>query len=103
MAAIVRFYDPALETPFDPHEKQSDLESVLTWTDRTLEYRHDYIQHLFPLPEASPVNPDAPVITKETRDTFLARPELRASLHRAWVRMCVFPDFPRFSEGKIPH
>ena len=87
MSAIISFYDPTIKAPFDPHEDQSTLDKALRWSDRTLEYRHDYVQHWFPLPEPSPVNPDAPVITKETRDAFMNRPELRDNLRRAWLRM----------------
>ena len=89
MSAIINFYDPSVNAPFDRYEEQSTLVEAITWSDRTLEYRHDYIQHWFPLPEPSPVNPEAPVITKETRDAFLSRSELRDNLRRAWLRMQV--------------
>ncbi|KAK5137877.1 hypothetical protein LTR08_006646 [Meristemomyces frigidus] len=88
--ATVAFYDPAIKASLDTDEPEAILDKVLTWNDRTLEYRHDYIQHLFPLPERSPINPDAPIITKEVRDAFLQRPELRQNLQRAFGRMCSF-------------
>ncbi|KAK5114756.1 hypothetical protein LTR85_010069 [Meristemomyces frigidus] len=91
MPATINFYDPAVKASFDPDdEPDATLDNVLTWSDRTLEGRHDYIQHLFPLPERSPVNPDAPIITKQVRDAFLQQPELRQNLRKAFGRMCSF-------------
>ena len=92
-SSTVTFYDPATKAPFDSDEQDATLDSVLTWNNRTLEARHDYIQHLFPLTERSPVNPDAPVITKEVRDAFLQRAELRERLKKAFGRMCGFYGF----------
>ena len=77
------------------------LDKVLTWDNQTLEYRHDYIQHLFPLPERSPINPDAPVITKVVRDAFLQRPELRENLQRAFARMCTFYGLKMLPTGEV--
>lgn len=91
MPATVDFYDPATKASFDPiDEPDATLDNVLTWSDRKLEARHDYVQHLFPLPERSPVNPDAPLVTKQVRDAFIQRSELRQSLRRAFARMCSF-------------
>ncbi|KAI7161280.1 hypothetical protein KC349_g2899 [Hortaea werneckii] len=94
-SATVQFYQGGT---LDASSPSDTLEKILTtWSDRTLEARHDYIQHLFPLPERSPVNPDAPVITKEVRDAFLD-PEtqgavLREGLQKAFGRMCRFYGF----------
>lgn len=82
----------------DASSPSDTLEKILTtWSDRTLEARHDYIQHLFPLPERSPVNPDAPVLTKEVRDAFLdpgsQGAALREGLQKAFARMCRFYGF----------
>ncbi|RMY45745.1 hypothetical protein D0865_09724, partial [Hortaea werneckii] len=82
----------------DPSSPSDTLEKILTtWSDRTLEARHDYIQHLFPLPERSPVNPDAPVLTKEVRGAFLDPEDqgavLREGLQKAFGRMCRFYGF----------
>lgn len=90
---IVRFFDPAVKAPFDKTESNSTLEDVLSWSDSKLEYRHDYIQHLFPLPERSGVNSFAPVITKQVYEAFRDRPELRQSLRSAYDRMCAFYGF----------
>ena len=43
------------------------LEQILNWGAARLEQSHDYIQTLFPLPEASGVNDSAPIIKKQVR------------------------------------
>lgn len=63
---------------------------ILEWDDAGLEHVHDYIQWLFPLAEPSPVNPHAPTVTAVTREAFAARPELRARLRAAFLRMLGF-------------
>jgi hypothetical protein len=65
-------------------------EEILSWSDDRLEAVHDFIQWLFPLPEASPVNPYAPLLTRETISAFHTRPELRASLRESLERMLRF-------------
>ncbi|KAI7508472.1 hypothetical protein KC347_g6056 [Hortaea werneckii] len=87
----------------DASSSSDTLEKILTtWSDRTLEARHDYIQHLFPLPERSPVNPDAPVLTKEVRDAFLdpgsQGAALREGLQKAFGRMCAIAKASNFDE-----
>lgn len=73
--------------------KGRTLSSILQWQDDQLEYSHDYIQVLFPLPERSPVNYQAPVINGATFDAFHSRPELRARLREAFVRILSFYGF----------
>lgn len=55
---MVRFYGP--EAARDAEGRS--LEDILQFKDSELEYHHDYIQVLFPLPEPSPINPGAPII-----------------------------------------
>lgn len=94
MASTIQFYDPSAKTSLEPSEPSTTLENILaTWSDRKLEARHDYIQHLFPLPERSPVNPDAPVITKDVRQAFLQKEELRVGMLKALQRMGRFYGF----------
>ena len=50
---------------------------------------HDCTQWLFPLPDPSAFNPDAPIPTRETIETFGADPELRQAL-RSLTRMLDF-------------
>lgn len=45
------------------------------------------------LPERSPINPSAPIITKAVRDAFLQQELLRSNLFRAFARMASFYAF----------
>ncbi|MDI1487459.1 MAG: hypothetical protein OHK93_006729 [Ramalina farinacea] len=87
---LIRFYDPTIHCP-DPSGHSLPL--LLSWPDPSLERSHTYIQTLFPLPEPSPVNPSAPVITRAVFLAFRTRPELRAQLLLALVRMLQFYGF----------
>nr|POE62277.1 opioid growth factor receptor [Quercus suber] len=101
---IVQFYDPSIGASCSDDDDVSDykLESILQWNASRLETRHDYIQHLFPLPEPSPFNSSATTLTKPVRDEFLARPELRRNLLRAFNCMCLFYGFsPVFQEHDV--
>jgi hypothetical protein len=84
---LIRFYDPAIK---GADEQGRTLEDILAWNDATLERTHDYIQILFPLPEPSGVNDNAPLVTLEVRQAFKNRPELRESLIDAFKRMLAF-------------
>jgi len=69
------------------------LSFILQWPDEELEYSHNYIQIIFPLPERSPVNFQAPVIDRATFDAFQSRPELRARLKESFIRILRFYGF----------
>ncbi|KXT00675.1 hypothetical protein AC579_9543 [Pseudocercospora musae] len=86
---IVRFYGP--ERAKD--SKGRTLNSILQFDNGALEYHHDYIQVLFPLPERSPINPEAPIITKAVRDLFAENEDLRERLFAAFKRMADFYAF----------
>ncbi|KAG7004727.1 hypothetical protein G7Y79_00023g053110 [Physcia stellaris] len=87
---IVRFYDPHLQAT---DAQGRDLATILSWSDTHLEYSHDYIQTLFPLPERSPIDPSAPVINRATFTAFRSRPELRSQLRESLKRICQFYGF----------
>lgn len=87
---IVRFYDPQSNAP---DSRGRTLASILTWSDEQLEYCHDYIQVLFPLPEGSPFNPSAPVINRTVFTTFRSQPELRSQVRHSFERMLNFYGF----------
>lgn len=87
---LVRFYDPTNPAP-DP--KGRTVSSILALPDTELEYRHDYIQLLFPLPEASAFHASAPVIDSATFTAFRTRPELQSQLTKSLTRMLHFYGF----------
>lgn len=92
---IVRFYDPNIQAK-DRRGRTSS--SILAWSDDELEYHHDYIQLLFPLPEGSPFNPSAPVIDEATFNAFRSRLELQTQLRVSLQRMLHFYGFQFASE-----
>lgn len=92
---IVRFYDPNVQAKDRRGRTRS---SILAWSDDELEYHHDYIQLLFPLPEGSPFNPSAPVIDEATFNAFRARLELQTQLRASLKRMLHFYGFQFASE-----
>jgi hypothetical protein len=66
------------------------LEDVLAFDDSFIERRHDYIQWLFPLPEASRFNLDAPVLTADDVAELRASDAVKTNLRRARDRMLAF-------------
>jgi hypothetical protein len=55
-----------------------------------LEFHHDYIQWLFPLPERSGANPSAPVLSDEDIAAFKADESLRMALLQSFRLMLQF-------------
>lgn len=76
-----------------PEREGRYLSEIQQWPDRELESVHDFIQWMFPLPDPSPVNPDAPVLDTETIQEIRSRPELQDSVRTSLQRM------RRFYEG----
>lgn len=101
-SAIIRFYDPDIQAKDTRGRTQ---EQILAWNNSQLENSHNYIQMLFPLPEGSPYNWEAPVIDLEAMEAFRARTELRRRLRMSFERMLNFYGFitsvhPEESEAK---
>ncbi len=76
-------------------------EDILRFDDERLEYVHDFIQWLFPLPERSAAQPAAPILDDAAIEAFRARPELRAALRRSLDRMLSFYGFARSGDGIV--
>lgn len=87
---IVRFYDKQYS---ERDASGRTLDDILRFDDDALEYHHDFVQFLFPLPERSRVNPDAPLITESVKDAFGDNEELRKRLGLAFERMAHFYGF----------
>ena len=73
------------------------FDDILTWDNRRLEMVHDYIQWLFPLPEPSRFNPEAPLLSPVDIGEFRADPSLRARVLAALDLMLGFLGFTRAS------
>ncbi|MCJ1470750.1 hypothetical protein MMC07_009397 [Pseudocyphellaria aurata] len=93
---IIRFYDPTIRAA---DLQGRTLSTILAWSDDKLEDCHDYIQNLFPLPEPSIFNPDAPVISSGVFTAFRTRPELRNRLKESFRRMLKFYGLKLHEDG----
>lgn len=94
---IIRFYDQNIQAKDSHGRTQKDM---LSWSGKQLELNHNYIQMLFPLPEGSPYNWSAPVVTREVFDAFRSRSELRDSMQLSFERMLEFYGFAISREPK---
>jgi hypothetical protein len=75
------------------------IADIWTWDDRRLEMVHDYIQWLFPLPDPSRFNPDAPRLTREAAVIFAGDQDLQARLLTSLDRMLTFYGLVRSPQG----
>ncbi len=66
------------------------FEDVLAFDNSPLERSHDYIQWLFPLPEASRFNLDAPVLSPDELAALAASAAAKDNVRRARDRMLSF-------------
>ena len=82
---IVAFYQGTGQTA-----GQHSLPDILAWDNAQLETVHDTIQWLFPLPEPSAFNPDAPVLTSADIAAFRTDAALRRALLAVLARMRSF-------------
>lgn len=69
------------------------LTDILQWDADRLESSHDYIQTLFPLPEESGVNWNAPIIDRQVFDAFRSRNELQGKLRDSFQKILWFYGF----------
>jgi len=73
-----------------PDQRGRVLCDLHAQTLESLERTHDYIQWLFPLPEPSSANPDAPLLCASDIDAFAESQELRGNLLRSLLVMLQF-------------
>jgi hypothetical protein len=76
------------------------LADILAWPDDQLEEVHDYIQWLFPLPEPSCYNPNAPLLGDDDIVAFKAGPVLRENRQRSFNRILAFFGLA-FVDGQV--
>jgi hypothetical protein len=77
------------------------LDDILRWRNNMLEAVHDFIQWLFPLPEPSQFNPDAPLLTAEDIAAFKYDRVMRANLYRSLERMLRFLGLQLREDGEV--
>jgi len=85
MSLLIQFYSGQT-----PDVEGRYIEDILAFTDEELEYAHDYIQWLFPLPEASRFYARAPILTEADIAAFKSSPDLLARVRDAVARMTTF-------------
>lgn len=88
MSLLITFYEGT-----DTDHRGRYLSDILGWPASKMESAHDYIQIVFPLPEASGVQWSAPTINRQVFDTFRARPELRDRLKDSFKKILWFYGF----------
>ncbi len=76
------------------------IAEIWAWDHRRLEMVHDYIQWLFPLPEPSRFNPDAPILSTTDMSAFQRDAGLQARVHRSLDVMLDFLGLGR-KEGVV--
>lgn len=74
-------------------------DEILGQDDDWLEYRHDFIQWLFPLLTPSGANPGAPVLSPGDVEVFRNEPSLRRKLLLSLDRMLRFYGLKRTEAG----
>jgi hypothetical protein len=77
------------------------LKEIVAWDDDDLEAVHDFIQWLFPLPEPSQFNPDAPLLTEADIAAFKGDPVIQANLRKSFERILGFLGFSWVEGGKV--
>lgn len=85
---IIKFY-----MGLEPDDMGRSFSSILECDNAWLEESHDYIQWLFPLPEPSPHNRDAPLLTDEVAMYMRSNNECRSQVLLAVRRMLRFYGF----------
>ncbi len=77
------------------------LTKIWDWSDDRWEEVHDFIQWLFPLPEPSQFNRNAPLLTPEDIDAFGREPPLRENLLRSFQRFLKFLGLSQQEDGRV--
>jgi len=77
------------------------LADLWAFDDSRMESIHDFIQWMFPLPEPSRYNPDAPLVTDDDVRSFLEDPALREGLKRSYLRFLAFLGLGLGPDGEV--
>jgi hypothetical protein len=79
------------------------LSHIHQYSFEALERHHDYIQWLFPLPEPSGANPDAPLLSAEDIAAFQSAGSLRKMLLQSFQLMLQFYGLELVGGDVAPH
>ena len=81
--------------------KNRALIDIWTMTFDELEHTHDFIQWLFPLPEPSRINPEAPLLTPEVIVNARQSSTIQANLERSFDTLSAFWGFSHNHQNEI--
>lgn len=93
MSHLIAFYRGQ-----EPDSRGRSIDEMWSWDHRRLEMIHDYIQWLFPLPEPSRFNPDAPLLSDQDIAVIRGDPALQDRVRRSLDLMLGF--FGLVREGR---
>lgn len=77
------------------------IDDIWSWDARRLEAVHDYIQWLFPLPDPSRFNPQAPLLSAADCDAFKADPDLERRALRSFDLLMEFLGLVRAGDAVV--
>lgn len=86
MSKLLDFYENGKLTD----DGDDFVQIVVEWNNQDWEECHDFIQWLFPLPEPSKFNPDAPLLDDEFIERYKSTRELKVLVHAALDRALFF-------------
>jgi hypothetical protein len=86
--ALIKFYS---YTGNDSHGRR--INDILEWSNETWDGCHDHIQWLFPLPDASLFNKNAPILDDETLEVFKENGTIRLAIDNSFWRFVDFLGF----------
>jgi hypothetical protein len=94
MSKITSFYDGT-----GKDSRNRTVKDIWSFSADELEAVHDYIQWLFPLPEASQFNDDAPLLMAEDIQGFKYDPVLRQNIKHSFELLLCFYGFEKTADG----
>jgi hypothetical protein len=77
------------------------LRDIWSWNDASWEEVHDFIQWLFPLPEPSRFNADAPLLTPDDIAVFQNEKLLQTNLRKSFERVLTFLGLSLAGDGAV--
>ena len=77
------------------------LKDILAWPDTDFEAVHALLQWVFPLPEPSKFNSEAPLLTENDIAAFKSDPLLQANLMKSFKRILTFLGLSLSDKGEV--
>jgi hypothetical protein len=96
MSLLVDFYG-GLETDTEGRF----LKDILAWSDNDFEAGHALLQWVFPIPEPTKFNSEAPLLTENDIAAFKSDPVLLANLMKSFKRILAFLGLSLSDKGKV--